>query len=603
VRRFSEPPPTVRVYRSERSDADLGDAACARRMPSRSQDSPSSEVAMATALPAPTPSATPAPAVEVVTSLAGSIVSVDTLTADAAAPRRPNLPLYAGAALLAMAASTFGYGLYAAHQDAQARAAWAAEQRPAWAFRPTRHGATTDAAAALGSMIGLPLLGLGLARRRRADARTRFRVGAAADAELPLADATATYTLVDRGAEGFVAAIDGLDGDVGFAGTTTTLAAMRAAGHVALPLYVGTAVRTQVGRATIFVRGIDAPARSAPPALAWSRGPLAFFAASAVAHLGLLGLLQYAEPASIGAPTDLSLTEDSSSKGHLVSMEAIAPPPPEDGDADGSGATGSASAPTATAVIDGTLGTSTVNPHPARLRVADRGLSPRMAREAAIEQAATAGILSSRLLAGPLAVTGGADLASGFDDMDITGGFYDGGGTGAPTGTWGSGVRGTGTGCGTIAGVPCTGLASDPFATLGRDDGKNYLGTLGDDGDGRPRKRTPNPPTVKFSTPVACSADEPCLDKEIIRRHIARNREKIAYCYERELLAKPGLEGTVTVNFTLNGNGRVIQSTASGVDAAVSSCIAEVIANVAFPKVGGTGIYPIKYPFQLRPRG
>jgi hypothetical protein len=68
-------------------------------------------------------------------------------------------------------------------------------------------------------------------------------------------------------------------------------------------------------------------------------------------------------------------------------------------------------------------------------------------------------------------------------------------------------------------------------------------------------------------------------------------------------LAKPGLEGTVTVNFTLNGNGRVIQSTASGVDAAVSSCIAEVIANVAFPKVGGTGIYPIKYPFQLRPRG
>lgn len=555
---------------------------------------------MATASSAVSSSAAPAPAVEVVTSLAGSIVNVDTLTASA--PKRANLPLIAGAALLAMAASTFGYGMYIAHQDAAARAAWNAEKRPAWAFRPTRHSGAVDVAAALGSMLGLPLVGLGLARRR-APARTRYRVGAAEDAELPLADATATYTLVDQGASGFVAAIDGLDGEVAYAGTVTSLASMRQAGHVAVPLHVGTSLRAQVGRATLFVRGIEAPERTAPPALAWQRKPLAFFAASAVAHLGLIGLLQYSEPSVMGAPTDMSLDENSSTRGMLVSTENVPPPPPEHGDSDGSGSPGEATAPTATAVIDGTLGAPSPNPHPARLRVADRGLSPRLSREAAIAAATEAGILGSQLLAGPIAVTGGANIASGFDDIDITGGFYDGGGTGAPTGTWGTGVRGTGTGCGTIAGVPCTGLASDPFATLGRDDGKNYIGTLGDNGPGGPRRRVAATPTVKFSQPVACSADEPCLDREVIRRYIQRNREKIAYCYERELLAKPGLEGTVVANFTLNGNGRVVTSTASGVDATVANCIAGVIANVSFPKVGGTGIYPIKYPFQLRPRG
>jgi hypothetical protein len=108
---------------------------------------------------------------------------------------------------------------------------------------------------------------------------------------------------------------------------------------------------------------------------------------------------------------------------------------------------------------------------------------------------------------------------------------------------------------------------------------------------------------VKLSPPIACTQDNPCLDKEIIRRYVKRNIEKITYCYEKELLAQPGLEGTVTVNFTLNGNGRVIDSKASGVDPTVSSCIAEVVSTIRFPKVGDDGIYPIKYPFQLRPSG
>jgi hypothetical protein len=108
---------------------------------------------------------------------------------------------------------------------------------------------------------------------------------------------------------------------------------------------------------------------------------------------------------------------------------------------------------------------------------------------------------------------------------------------------------------------------------------------------------------VKIGPPNTCGTDGVCLDKDLIRRYIRRNLEKISYCYEKQLLATPGLEGTVTATFTLNGNGHVVQSTATGVDGTVSSCIAQVISNVQFPKVGDTGLYPIKYPFVLRPRG
>lgn len=556
---------------------------------------------MATALPAAAANSppTPAPAVEVVTSLGGSVVSVDTLALAPTAHRRGRNAIIAGAALLALGLATFFYGVRDARRDAAARAQWIEEKRPAWAFRPTRHAAAVDALAALSVIAGLGFVAGGLVRQRAA-ARTRLRVGQNDGVDIALADAPPEQTLVEPGGGGFVAPIGSLDGDVAFAGTATTLASMRAAGHVALPLYVGTQLRTQIGRTSFFVRGIEAPQRWSPSGFAWERAPMVFLAASAAAHLALWGLMQSANPNQTGAVTDMSLREDASSRAVLASIEDLAPPPPEDGDADDTGMDGSASAPTATALEDGTLGHDSPNPNPARLKVADRGQTPRLSREQAVAVAAQSGILSSDVFSNPITVAGGGDFASGFDDMDITGGLFDGDGTGAPAGSFGWGVRGTGKGCGSIAGVPCSGIASDPFGTLGRDDGRNYIGTLGDNGHGM-RKRQAAVPTVTIKPPTVCGASG-CLDKELIRRYVRRNIEKISYCYEKQLLATPGLEGTVVANFTLNANGRVIDSQASGVDPTVSSCIAAVISNVQFPKVGETGVYPIKYPFQLRPR-
>lgn len=548
----------------------------------------------------------PATAVEVVTSLGGSIISVDTLTLAQASRRRGWGCLAAGAALLVMALATFVYGVSIARADAAARERWIAEKKPSWAFRPTRHGAVADGVALVGAVAGLALVAAGLVRRRGAE-RTRLRVGQNDGVDIPLADAPPERTLVDRDASGgFVAPIDGLDGDVAFAGTATTLASMRAAGHVALPLYVGTQLRTRIGHASFFVRGMVAPARTAPPAMGWDRRVLAFVAASAVVHLGVWGFLRTVPPDMMGAPADHSIDEQSSVRAVTTSREDEVPPPPEDGDADSSGSEGMSS-PTAVALDDGTLGERDPNPTPARLRVMDRGLTPQMARERAIAQAAEAGILGSTIFTGPISVADAGSIASGFDDMDITGGFYDGGGQGAPAGSFGWGVRGTGTGCGTIAGVNCRGIASDPFATSGND-GTDWNGPIGGPGGpGRDKTRVAAVPTAKLLEPTTCgpnSASEDCLDRAMIRRYVKRHLEKIRYCYEKELLVQPGLEGTVTALFTINGNGVVVDSKASGVDANVSGCIAQVVSNISFPKIGnGTGAYPIKYPFQLQPRG
>jgi outer membrane biosynthesis protein TonB len=93
------------------------------------------------------------------------------------------------------------------------------------------------------------------------------------------------------------------------------------------------------------------------------------------------------------------------------------------------------------------------------------------------------------------------------------------------------------------------------------------------------------------------------LDKAIIRRYIKRNIQKITYCYEKQLLARPGLEGTVSTQFFISPNGTVAASNASGVDGEVASCVAAVIKNIEFPKPKGGGGVQVNYPFNFRPTG
>ncbi len=546
------------------------------------------------------PAAARASAVEVVTSLGASVVSVDHLRLQPARSSRSRVMIGLGAVLLAGAAVTFTSGVRAAASDSVAREQWVAEGRPTWAFRPTRHGPHVDVTALGGAVAGLGLVAAGLLGRK-ARTRSSLRVGQNDGVDVALADAPPELTLCTTdGTGGFVANLAGLTGDVRQGTRVTPIATLLAAGQFAVPMTLATHVRAQLGKTTFHLKGMEAPAAATAPAVfSLERKALTFVAASAIVHLGVLFFLRTLPPDQDTAAVDSQIGEETGVVARLVSSDDPVPAEVEPGDASDPGASGAASTVVTMALTDGTLGTDQPNPNPAKLQVKDRGLTAQLAREQAIQMASESGVLSA--IDSPIAVYEGGSIASGFDDLDITGGLFDGGGTGAPAGSFGWGVRGMDQGCGRTDGKPCAGVKAGPYATVGFIGDKDALNLKDRPGTDRDGKHKAIVPPVKPGMPE-CVA-ETCLDRDMIRRYVSRNLEKITYCYEKELLAQPGLEGTVTALFTLDGNGSVIDSRASGVDRNVSSCVAMVMSNIKFPKVGPAGIYPIKYPFKLRPSG
>ena len=108
----------------------------------------------------------------------------------------------------------------------------------------------------------------------------------------------------------------------------------------------------------------------------------------------------------------------------------------------------------------------------------------------------------------------------------------------------GFGPGGGGTGWGTIG--------TGRYGTIGHGSGTGSGYGVGG-GRGGMRGRTAAVPTVSIGQPNA----QGDLDKAIIRRYIKRNIQKITYCYEKQLLAKPGLSGTVSTQFFITPNGNV----------------------------------------------
>jgi hypothetical protein len=92
------------------------------------------------------------------------------------------------------------------------------------------------------------------------------------------------------------------------------------------------------------------------------------------------------------------------------------------------------------------------------------------------------------------------------------------------------------------------------------------------------------------------------LATPIVELYVERNMTKLSDCYERELRATRTLRGTVTARFTIDGNGAVSASTASGLENEhVESCIADVIKRILFPKPNSRGDVAVNYPMTLHP--
>jgi hypothetical protein len=187
------------------------------------------------------------------------------------------------------------------------------------------------------------------------------------------------------------------------------------------------------------------------------------------------------------------------------------------------------------------------------------------------------------------AVTGTEDETSGWSDREVFGG-WNGHEVAAQRGGFGTGLDGDGTGGG-----------GRHLATIGGNDRR--LGPLGPTGQGwKPGTGTPMSRPRRPGDIVVFGTAQvpPGIDKNTIRRYVRQKQSQIAHCYERELLVKPTLSGTVTARWTIDRGGRVLAPSAKGMQT-VDSCVAGVIGTIQFP--AGEMIEVTAYPFHFRPAG
>ncbi len=274
---------------------------------------------------------------------------------------------------------------------------------------------------------------------------------------------------------------------------------------------------------------------------------------------------------------------------NAAAMEQALEPEQDSGQGEMSGETAVAEA--SEAGTRGTTGIETATAERAQMQIKDRNSSPQASRKQVLAAATHSGILGvmreQQLFA---QVTATANFASGDGIADWYGGINDGPvghQVGSLTGAWGNDVTGMGQ-WGTVK----VGNRIGHLSITGR------CGSVGcergDGGNLTMRKRNAGRPVLKFGGAVASGG----LDRSIIRRHIKRVKLRIAHCYEKRLLAAPKLQGTLTASFSIGGNGKVIGSSAQGMqDTPLQECVANVVAGIEFPSTQGGTVVNVRYPF------
>jgi hypothetical protein len=389
----------------------------------------------------------------------------------------------------------------------------------------------------------------------------------------------------------------GMEGEMVVGGQSTSLAELAAQGRTTIfPIPPNAKIRVRVGKSTFLVSAVPQPRRAIGALFAAMESRvLAYFGGSLAAHLIFLFIVRQAYIPDSGINVEMASLEDTSARSANASQDD--PPPPEQEDKPDDGNEESGGTGTAMALEEGKMGKKDSDRAEGQYKMQKNQQDPQLARQQAIEQARTAGILGSTALqqGGAFAsLTGTGDISSGFDDSNIYGGLL-GNEAGEMNGGFGYGRSGFGPGGG---GTGWGTIGTGRYGTIGHGSGTGSGYGVGG-GRGGMRGRSAAVPTVSIGQPNA----QGDLDKAIIRRYIKRNIAKIQYCYEKELLAKSNLSGTVQTQFFITANGNVSQSVGSGVDGEVANCVANVIRAIEFPKPKGGGGVQVNYPFTFRPAG
>lgn len=485
------------------------------------------------------------------------------------------------------------------------------ERKPVHDFRPRRISIGYDWLAFGGMGLGVLLLTGGLVRYRNEKVSPWYRIGTDAECEFPTADAPApSFPLVAPMGGDFVFNFaDTMEGEMIADGQTVSLADLKAQGRaMASPLYPGAnqvqiplkaRFRVRSGNSTFMVSSVAQPRRHPVPFLgALDSQMLVYLGATAGVVVLFLALIW-----SIPPDTSTLALDVLGGEGRLGRVQQTPPEEPkqeeteveeEDTGDDQSGGTG-----TKMALEEGKMGKKDSTRQSGQYAMKKNwDGDPQLARQQAMDAARRSGVLGafSAQPGGAFAsITGTGDFSSGLDDRDVYGGLI-GNEVGEMQGGWGYGLKGTGPGGG---GTGWGTIGTGRYGTIGHGSGTGSGYGVGS-GRGGMRGRKARPPEVRIGSATATGD----LDKNIIRRYIRKKLPQIKYCYEKQLLVKPKLEGTVTTQFTISGNGAVISVQASGIgDPAVESCVAAAIKSIQFPKPKGGGLVNVRYPFTFRPAG
>jgi pSer/pThr/pTyr-binding forkhead associated (FHA) protein len=467
--------------------------------------------------------------------------------------------------------------------------------RPAVDFRPHRLSPAWDAMAFLGLGGGLILSVFAVARSLDEKKTPYFRIGRAKGVEFPTETLPVEeFALVAPQGNDFVFSwTQGMRGEMQLDGKITPLEQLPTTG----PIPHKARIRVETGMNTFLVSSVPAPRRQTGAILSsLDSAMLAYFGGTAVIMLGIVFMLKAMPPDRKSLALDV-LSND----GRLNKVQVKPPEDPkqeedksqEKDDGEQSGGTG-----TKQALDEGKMGKKESDRQAGQYAIKNQGVDPQLAKAQRIEQATKAGVLGViRSDQGSLfaSITGTGDFSSGIDDRDVQGGLW-GNEVGEMQGGYGFGMNGVGPGGG---GTGLGTIGTGRYGTMGHGSGTGTGYGVGS-GKGGMKGRAATLPKVNIGNATATGD----LDKNIIRRYIRQKLPQIEYCYQKQLTVKANLEGTITTQFTINGNGAVISVKASGMgDPTVESCVADAIRSIQFPKPTGGGFVNVTYPFTFKAAG
>jgi hypothetical protein len=105
--------------------------------------------------------------------------------------------------------------------------------------------------------------------------------------------------------------------------------------------------------------------------------------------------------------------------------------------------------------------------------------------------------------------------------------------------------------------------------------------------------------TLSATRTVVLGSIDPDLLRKILREYIPQFR----YCYQKELARNPEVDGTIDLDFVINGQGKVSKSTIKSKNGNFSNsgmdCVDGVLKIIPFPKPKGGGIVEVRQPLNF----